>query len=55
MAKENSKSRMIPFRIDLNTIPREEPEYKASIPIEESIPLATIPPQPLYYGRSYYT
>ena len=45
---------MIPFGIDLNTIPREEPEYKAIIPIDEPVPLATIPPQPRCYGRSYF-
>ena len=45
---------MIPFGIDLNTIPREEPKCKAIIPIDEPIPLTTIPPQPRYYGHSYF-
>ena len=45
---------MIPFGIDLNTIPREEPEYKAIIPIDEPVPLATIPSQPRCYGQSYF-
>ena len=43
---------MIPNGIDLNTIPIEEPECKAIIPIDESIPLATIPQHS--YGCSYY-
>jgi len=54
MAKKNSERRMIPFGIDLNTIPREEPECKAIIPIDEPVPLATIPPQPCCYGCSYF-
>ena len=45
---------MIPFGIDLNTIPREEPKSKAIIPIEEHVPLAIIPPQPHCYGQSYF-
>jgi len=45
MAKENSKRRIILFGIDLNIIPREELECKAIIPIDEPVPLATIPPQ----------
>jgi len=45
---------MIPFGIDLNTISIEEFECKAIIPIDEPIPLATIPPQPYCYGCSYY-
>ena len=45
---------MIPFGIYLNTIPREEPECKAIIPIDEPLPLATIPPQPHCYGHSYF-
>jgi len=49
MTKENSKRRMIPYGIDLNTIPIEEPECKAIIPIDELISLATIPPKPHCY------
>jgi len=45
---------MIPLGIDLNTIPREQPESKAIIPIEEPILLAVIPPQPRCYGQSYF-
>jgi len=54
MVKENLERRMIPYGIDLNTIPIEEPECKAIVPIYEPIPLATIPPKPHSYGRSYY-
>ena len=54
MAKENSERRMIPFGIDLNTIPREEPECKAIVPIDKHVLLATIPPQPCCYGHSYF-
>jgi hypothetical protein len=52
MTKENSERR--PYGIDLNTIPIEEPECKAIVPIDEPIPLATIPPKPHRYGCSYY-
>jgi len=44
MANRNSERRIISFEIDLNTIPREEPECKAIIPIDEPVPLAIIPP-----------
>ena len=54
MAKKNLGRRMIPFGIDLNTIPREEPNSKAIIPIEEPIPLGIVPPQPHCYGQSYF-
>jgi len=54
MAKKNLERRMIPFGIDLNTIPREEPESKAIVPIEEPVPLAIIAPQPCCYGQSYF-
>ena len=52
MANENLERRMIPIGIDLKTIPREELECKAIIPIDEPVLLATIPPH--YYGCSYY-
>jgi len=54
MAKKNLERRMIPFGIDLNTIKSEEPESKAIIPIGEPVTLATIPPQPRFYGQSYF-
>jgi hypothetical protein len=54
MSKKNLERRMIPFGIDLNNIPREEPECKAIIPIEEPIPIAIIPPQPHCCGQSYF-
>jgi len=54
MSKKNLDRRMIPFGIDLNTIPRKEPESKAIIPIEEPVPLAIIAPQPRCYGQSYF-
>jgi len=54
MAKKNLERRMIPFGIDLYTIPREDPECKAIILIEEPVPLAIIPPQPRSYGQSYF-
>jgi len=50
MTKKNLERRMIPFGIDLNIIPREEPESKAIIPIDEPVLLATIPAQPCCYG-----
>ena len=54
MAKKNLERRMIPFGIDLNTIPMEEPKSKAIIPIEEPVPLAIIPPQPCCYRQCYF-
>jgi len=35
MVKENLERRMIFYGIDLNTIPIEEPFYKAIVPINE--------------------
>jgi len=55
MTKENLERRMILYGIDLNTIPIKEPECNTIISIDEPIPLATIPPTPHRYGRSYYT
>jgi hypothetical protein len=54
MVKENLDRRMIPYGIDLNTIPMEETKCKVIIPINEPTPLATIPPKPHSYGSSYY-
>jgi hypothetical protein len=54
MVKENLDRRMIPYGIDLNTIPMEEPECKAIVPINEPTPHAIIPPKPRNYGSSYY-
>jgi len=54
MSKKNLEKGMIPFGIDLNTILGEEPETIAIIPIEETVPLAIIPPQPRYYGQPYF-
>jgi hypothetical protein len=54
MSKKNLERRMIPFGIDLNTIPKKWTESKAIIPIDEPVPLAIIPPQPRCYGQSYF-
>ena len=51
---ENLDRRLIHFGIDLNTIPREEPESKAIV-LAKPKPLASIPPKPQAYSHSYYT
>ena len=45
---------MIRFVIDPSTIPRDEPECKAIIPIDEPIHLSIIPPKPRCYGCSFF-
>jgi hypothetical protein len=54
MAK-NTEKRMIPFGIDLNKIPKEEPDSKALVLVSDACPLAVIPPpKPHSYGQSYF-
>jgi hypothetical protein len=53
MAK-NTDKRMVPYGIDLNTIPKDDLDSKAIIPISDARPLAAIPPKPRSYGSSYF-
>jgi hypothetical protein len=46
----NQDRRMIPYGIDLNTIPIEDPNSKALILVSDAQPLATIPLKPCSYG-----
>jgi hypothetical protein len=45
---------MVPYGIDLNSIPKENPDSKALIPVSDALPLAAIPPKPRSYGQSYF-
>jgi hypothetical protein len=45
---------MIHYRIDLNTIPKEEPESKAIVLSNEPTPIVTIPPSPRAHSHSYF-
>jgi len=48
---KNPERRMIPYGIDLNKIPAEEPESKALVLVSDARPLAIIPPpKPRSYG-----
>jgi hypothetical protein len=51
---ENLDRRMIRYRIDLNTIPKEEPESKAIVLSNEPTPIITIPPSPRAHSHSYF-
>jgi hypothetical protein len=44
---------MVPYEIDLNTIPKDDPDSKAIILVSDAHPLAAIPPKPRSYGSSY--
>jgi hypothetical protein len=46
--------RMVPYGIDLNSIPKENSDSKALIPVSNALPLAAIPPKPRSYGQSYF-
>jgi hypothetical protein len=52
---DNQDRRMVPYGIDLNSIPKENLDSKALIPVSDALPLATIPPKPHSYGQSYFT
>jgi hypothetical protein len=45
---------MVPYGIDLNSIPKENPDSKALIPVSDALPLTAIPPKPRSYGQSYF-
>jgi hypothetical protein len=50
----NQDRRMVPYGIDLNSIPKENLDSKALIPVSGALPLAAIPPKPCSYGQSYF-
>jgi hypothetical protein len=50
----NHDKRIIPYGLDLNSIPKEDPNCKALIPISNAQPLAAIPPKPHSYSQSYF-
>jgi hypothetical protein len=45
---------MVPYGIDLNSIPKEDSDSKVLIPVSDALPLAAIPPKPRSYGQSYF-
>jgi hypothetical protein len=51
----NHDKRIIPYGLDLNSIPKEDLNCKALIPVSNAQPLATIPPRPHSYSQSYFT
>jgi hypothetical protein len=50
----NHDKRIIPYGLDLNSIPKEDPNCKALIPVSNAQPLAAIPPRPHSYSQSYF-
>jgi hypothetical protein len=50
----NHDKRIIPYGIDFNSIPKEDPNCKALIPVSNAQPLAAIPPRPHSYSQSYF-
>jgi hypothetical protein len=45
---------MVPYGIDLNSIPKEDSDSKALNPVSNALPLTAIPPKPRSYGQSYF-
>jgi hypothetical protein len=50
----NYDKRIIPYGLDLNSIPKEDPDCKALIPVSDATPLAAIPTRPHRYSQSYF-
>jgi hypothetical protein len=50
----NHDKRIIPYGLDLNFIPEEDPDCKALIPVSDATALAAIPPRPHSYSQSYF-
>jgi hypothetical protein len=50
----NHDKRIIPYGLDLNSLPKEDPNCKALIPLSNAQPLAAIPPRPHSYSQSYF-
>jgi hypothetical protein len=50
----NHDKRIIPYGLNLNSIPEEDPDCKALIPVSDATPLAAIPTRPNSYSQSYF-
>jgi hypothetical protein len=50
----NHDKRIIPYGLDLKSIPKEDPDCKALIPVSDATPLVAIPPRPHSYNESYF-
>jgi hypothetical protein len=52
-SSNNFDRRMVPYKIDLNQLPPEDPNSKALVVVHDAHPLATISPRQRGYGQSY--
>jgi hypothetical protein len=50
----NHDKRIIPYGLNLNFIPKEDPDYKALILVSDATPLTAIPTRPNSYSQSYF-
>jgi hypothetical protein len=50
----NHDKRILPYGLDLNFIPEEDPDCKPLILVSDATPLTTIPPRPHSYSQSYF-
>jgi hypothetical protein len=50
----NHDKGIIPNRLNLNSIPEEDPDCKALILVSDATPLAAIPTRPNSYSQSYF-
>jgi hypothetical protein len=50
----NHDKRIIPYGLDFNSIPKEDSNCKALIPVSNAQPLTAIPPRPHSYSQSYF-
>jgi hypothetical protein len=50
----NHDNRFIPYGLNLNSIPKEDPDCKALISISDATPLTAIPTRPNSYSQSYF-
>jgi hypothetical protein len=50
----NHDKRIIPYGLNLNSIPKEDPDCKALIPVSDATSLAAIPTRPNSYSQSYF-
>jgi hypothetical protein len=51
----NHDKKIIPYGLNLNSIPEEDLDCKALISISDATPLAAIPTRPNSYSQSYFT
>jgi hypothetical protein len=50
----NHNKRIIPYGLNLNSIPEEDPDCKALILVSDDTPLTAIPVRPNSYSQSYF-